>query len=47
MYGVIKVAVPADTSLAASQADAQAVQHEAGHVIPQLTELTVQIVTAE
>ena len=47
MYGVIKVAVPADTSLAASQAIAQAVQHEAGHVIPQLTELTVQIVTAE
>ncbi|MYD09775.1 MAG: cation transporter [Chloroflexi bacterium] len=47
MYGVTKIAVPADTSLADSQAIAQAVQHEAGHVIPQLAELNVQIVTAE
>ena len=47
MYGVIKVAVPADASLAASQDIARAVQHEAGRVIPQLAELTVQIVAAE
>ena len=47
MYGVIKVAVPADASLADSQAIVEAVQHEAGHVIPQLAELTVQIVAAE
>ncbi len=47
MYGVIKVAVPADTTLADSQAIVEAVQHEAGHVIPQLAELTVQVVTAE
>ncbi|MCE2473628.1 MAG: cation transporter [Anaerolineae bacterium] len=47
MYGVIKVAVPADASLAASQVIVEAVQHEAGRVIPQLAELTVQIVAAE
>ena len=47
MYGVIKVAVPADVSLAESQAIAQAVQHEAGHVIPQLAELAVEVVQAD
>ena len=47
MYGVIKVAVPADASLAATQVIVEAVQHEAGRVIPQLAELTVQIVAAE
>ena len=47
MYGVIKVAVPADASLADSQLIARALQHEAGQVIPQLAELTVQVVTAE
>ena len=47
MYGVIKVAVPADASLADSQRIILAVQHESGHVIPQLEELTVQIVTIE
>ena len=47
MYGVIKVAVPADASLADSQVIVEAVQREAGHVIPQLAELTVQIVAAE
>ena len=47
MYGVIKVAVSADASLADSQLIAQAVQHEAGHVIPQLAELTVEIVQSD
>ena len=47
MYGVIKIQVPAATTLAESQAIAGAVQHEAGHVIPQLTELTVEVVLAE
>jgi len=47
MYGVIKLQVPADASLADSQVIVEAVQHEAGRVIPQLTELTVQIVAAE
>ena len=44
MYGVIKVQVPADTTLAASQDIVQAVQREAGQVIPQLAELTVEVV---
>ena len=47
MYGVIKLQVPADTTLADSQVIVEAVQHEAGHVIPQLAELTVQVVAAE
>ncbi len=44
MYGVMKIAVPADTTLEASGEIVRAVQHEAGHVIPQLTELTVEVV---
>ena len=47
MYGVIKVAVPADATLAASQDIVRALQHEASHVIPQLTELTVEVVRAD
>ncbi|MCY3864883.1 MAG: cation diffusion facilitator family transporter [Chloroflexi bacterium] len=43
MYGVMKVAVPADTTLEASGKIVQAIQHEARHVIPQLEELTVQV----
>lgn len=43
MYGVIKIAVPADTTLEASGEILRAVQHEAGQVIPQLEELTVEI----
>ena len=45
MYGVMKVAVPADTALEASGEIVRAVQHEARHVIPQLEELTVEVVT--
>ncbi len=47
MYGVIKVAVPADASLADSEDIVSAVQREASHVIPQLTELTVEVVRAD
>jgi cation diffusion facilitator family transporter len=47
MYGVIKVQVPAATTLAASQDIVQAVQREANHVIPQLQELTVEVVRSE
>ena len=43
MYGVMKVEVPAATTLAASQEIIHAIKHEAGHVIPQLEELTVQV----
>lgn len=43
MYGVMKVAVAADTTLEASGEIVQAIQHEAQHVIPQLEELTVQV----
>jgi len=43
MYGVMKVAVPADTTLEASAEIVRAVQHEARRVIPQLEELTVQV----
>ncbi|MDE2777679.1 MAG: cation diffusion facilitator family transporter [Chloroflexota bacterium] len=43
MYGVMKVAVPADTTLEASADIVRAVQREASHVIPQLEELTVQV----
>ena len=44
MYGVMKVAVPADATLEASGEIVQAIQHEARHVIPQLEELTVEVV---
>ena len=47
MYGVAKLRVAADTSFAACQEIIHAVQHEAGHVIPQLEELTVQLVEAD
>ena len=47
MYGVMSVQVPAETTLADSQDIVHAIQHEAGHVIPQLDELTVQVVTVE
>ena len=47
MYGVLKVAVPADTTLETSGEIVDAIQQEAGHVIPQLDELTVQVVRAE
>ncbi len=43
MYGVLKVAVPADTTLEASGQIVRALQHEARRVIPQLEELTVQV----
>ena len=44
MYGVMKVAVPADTTLEASGEIVNAVQHEARHIIPQLDELMVEVV---
>lgn len=47
MYGVAKVRVKADTSIAAGQHIVRAIQQEAGQVIPQLDELTVQLVTGE
>ena len=47
MYGVMKVEVPAATTLAASQEIIHAIKHEAGHVIPQLEELTVQVRVAD
>ena len=47
MYGVMKARVPADTSLAESQEIAHAIQHEARHVIPQLDELTVEILASD
>ncbi len=43
MYGVMKVAVPASTTLQASQEITRAIQHEAAHAIPQLEELIVQV----
>ncbi len=43
MYGVIKIAVAADTTLAESQLLVTAVQREARQVIPQLEELTVEL----
>lgn len=46
MYGVMTVRVSPDTSLTASQAIVQAIQHEARHVIPQLQELTIEVKTA-
>ena len=42
MYGVMKIAVPADLSMEAVGEIVQAIQREASHVIPQLEELTVQ-----
>ena len=45
MYGVLKVRVPPGTTLEQSQTIVEAAQHEASHVIPQLDELTVQVVT--
>ena len=43
MYGVMKIAVPAETTLDASGEIVHAVQHEARHVVPQLEELTVEV----
>ncbi len=43
MYGVMKIAVPADATLEASGDIVRAVQREARHVIPQLEELTVEV----
>ena len=45
MYGVLKLRVSPGTTLEQSQTIVEAAQHEAGHVIPQLDELTVQVVT--
>ena len=47
MYGVMKITVPADASLAHSQEIVRAVQREAAQVIPQLTELTVEVVRGD
>ncbi len=47
MYGVMKVALPADTALEASEEIVRAIQHEARHVIPQLEELTVEVVRGD
>ncbi|MCY3779088.1 MAG: cation diffusion facilitator family transporter [Chloroflexi bacterium] len=47
MYGVMKIALPADTTLEASGEIVRAVQHEARHVIPQLEELTVEVVRGD
>ncbi len=46
VYGVVTVRVRADTSLEAGQFIIQAIQVEAGQVIPQLEELTVQVALA-
>ena len=45
MYGVIVARVDANLDFADSQELARAIQREAGHVIPQLEELTVQLVS--
>ena len=45
MYGVLKLRLSPGTTMEQSQAIVAAAQHEAGHVIPQLDELTVQVVT--
>ncbi|MCY4540172.1 MAG: cation diffusion facilitator family transporter [Chloroflexi bacterium] len=45
MYGVLKLRVAPGTTLDQSQAIVAMAQREAGHVIPQLDELTVQVVT--
>ena len=38
MYGELRARVSADASFAESQRIASAIQHEAGHVVPQLEE---------
>ena len=43
MYGVMKIALPADASQAECGEIVHAVQHEASHVIPQLEELIVEV----
>jgi len=43
MYGVMRVQVAADVTLAQSRAIVQEVQHEVRHVVPQLEEMTVQV----
>ncbi len=45
MYGVMKVAVPADTTLEAGGEIVSGVKQEAGLVIPQLAELAVEVIT--
>lgn len=47
MHGVMKLAVPADTTLEASGEIVGAVQHEARHVVPQLEELVVEVVRSD
>ena len=46
MYGVMTVQVSAETALAETQNIVRAIQHEASHIVPQLEELTVQVVLA-
>ena len=43
MYGVMKIAVPADATLEASGKIVRDVQQEARHLIPQLEELTIEV----
>ena len=45
MYGVLTVMVTSDSSLEVSQRIIHDIQHEVGHVIPQMDEITIQIVT--
>ena len=45
MYGVITARVGADLAFADSQELASAIEHEARHVVPQLEELTVQLIS--
>ena len=47
MYGALKLRVAAGTTLEQSQAIVAAAQREAGYVIPQLEELTVQVVLTD
>lgn len=46
MYGVATIQVTEDMSLEDSQRIIHDIQHEVGHVIPQLDEMTIQLVTA-
>lgn len=46
MYGVATIVVDTATSLENSQRIIHDINHEVGHVIPQLDEMTIQIVTA-
>lgn len=46
MYGVMTIQIAADTSLERSQQIVHDIQHESGHVIPQMDEMTIQVVTA-